>query len=290
MAVFAWQGFEFQHPDDWECVRFSKNRRRGECAFADRRGQRLSVIWSACGAGFLPAKLQAFAAEAAQQLSRTDKAGRIVNETWIGPGPWKGIQWLGAEHLTVAFANFPEPSYVLQVQFHDGRKTDGAEQRRMLESFRFQSVSPWRWSAFGCRLRLPSEFELTGCEVLVGRTTMTFTSPGRRGQRVRIERLALPETQLKGKTLANWRLGAIDDARRVLKSSERQLRGHAAAEFELKPARRTPAQWLTRVRRQARGIAWLCEREGRLYFVEWEGAGGAAANFESMLECCDAQT
>src|SRR5579862_8157266 len=80
--TFAWQGFEFQHPDDWECVRFSKNRARGECAFADRKGQRLSLIWSACGAGFQPATLKAIMDACAQQLSREDKAGRIVNPNW----------------------------------------------------------------------------------------------------------------------------------------------------------------------------------------------------------------
>jgi hypothetical protein len=285
--LFAWQGFEFQHPDDWECVRFSKKRVRGECAFADRDGQRLSLNWSHCGVGVQPVP-NAFSAKAAEQLALTDKGGRIVNPIWTGPGLWKGFQWIGAEQLTLAFAYFPEASCVLQAQFHDGPKPDGAMQRRVLESFRFQQGPAWHWNAFGCRLRLPREFELTACEVLLGRTTLTFASPGRRGERVRLERLALPEAQLKGKSLTHWRLSTIDDATRVLKSSERQLHGHAAAEFELKPSRRTPAQWLARVRRQARGVAWLCERESRLYCAEWEGGAGVTPPLESMLECCDA--
>ena len=284
---FAWQGFEFQHPGDWECVRFSKNRQRGECAFADRAGQRLSLLWNHCGAGVPPAPLASFSAKAAEELARSDKGGQVTKPDWTGPGAWRGFQWSGAENLTLAFAHFAQPGCVLQAQFHEGRKTDSAALQRILESFHFQNQNaPWRWSAFGCRLRLPREFELTGCEVVFGRTALTFISPGRKGERVSIERLAMPETQLKGKSLIDWRVGAAGDARRVLRSAERQWRGHAAAEFELKPGRRTPAQWLTHQRRQSRGLAWLCERDARLYSAEWEGAAGRAPDFASMLECC----
>ena len=303
MQTFAWQGFEFEHPDDWECVRFSKNRTRGECAFSSRTGPRMSLLWSAIAGS---ADIRRFASEASSQLKKSDPKGRVTAAEWKGPGTWTRLSMGAAANcLAVALAHLPNskdsrglpglPDLMVQAQFYPDEVLNAAVQRRVLESFRLQNAQPassarptWRWNAFGCRVQLPREFELSACEVFPGRAAMTFKTPGRRGQRLKIERLALPEQQLKGKSVAHWRLSTLEDVSRVIKTCERQLhRPRWARRMELKAvaaARRL--QWLTRVPRQARTAAWVCDREQRLYCAEWEGVAGTAPDLEAILECC----
>ena len=294
MQTFAWQGFEFEHPDDWECVRFSKNRARGECAFTSRNGPRMSLLWSAVAGN---ADLRRFVSEASLQLKKSDAKGRVTAENRNGPGLWTGFEWDGADRLAVALTHLPNArdarGLVLQTQFYVDRHLDADVQRRVLQSFRLQNAQPalpaqqtWRWNAFGCRVRLPREFELAACEVFPGRAALTFKTPGRRGRRVKVERLALPEQQLKGKSVAHWRLSTLEDVTRVIKSCDCALHSHAGAALELRPGRPTAIQWITRVPRQARTAAWVCDREQRLYCAEWEGVAGTAPDIESILECC----
>src|SRR5471032_3099900 len=121
MQTFAWQGFELKHPSDWECVRFSKNRARGECALADPAGRRMSVCWSAVrGAVDSKRILQ----EAVQQLEKSDPKGKLAAREWKGPERWSGFQWNGAECLTVALSYFADAGYLLQTQFFSDRKLD----------------------------------------------------------------------------------------------------------------------------------------------------------------------
>jgi hypothetical protein len=284
MQTFAWQGFEFKHPSDWECVRFSKNRARGECALADPRGRRMSVFWNSVKGSVDPAKLLK---EAAQQLQKSDPQGKITENEWNGPDRWRGFQWKGAEFLTVALRYFAETGLLMQTQFYSDRKRDEESVRRVLETVRCQySQQNWQWNAFGCRVLLPSTFATTHCEIFPGRASLTFSTTGRKAQKLRIERLAVPESQLKGRTLQQWFAGTLEDSRRIRSCCDGVIHGHACLNVDLKPDRPSVMQFLTRVPRAARASAWICEKEARLYRAQWQGAAEAVPNFSAIVECC----
>ena len=288
MQTFAWQGIVFEHPDEWECVRFSKNRQRGECALADPRGQRMSLLWSRVDAKSVDARR--ILDEAVSQLQKSDPKGAVLPRAWQplkNPAGWKAIEWRGTEDMTVAVGYFAESGYLLQVQFTADRKNDLAAQRRILESMRCQKTgTAWRWRAFGCDVRLPSEYEVQSCAVFPGRAALAFGTRGRKQQRVKIERFAVPETQLNGRSLKEWFASTLEEPRRILGSDAAAIGGHAGVCVKLKPGRATPLQVLTRVKRLSRVAVWVCECEARLYTAEWEGAADGAPKLEEVVACC----
>jgi hypothetical protein len=284
MRTFAWQGFEFQHPKNWECVRFSKNRARGECALADPAGRRMSVYWSAVR-GAVDA--QRILQTAIQHLEKSDPKGKVTTRDWKAPECWSGFRWSGTENLTVALNYFADTGYLLQTQFFSGKHPDDALERCVLGTFHYQKTgTDWQWNAFGCRVTLPSTFAIEECEVLPGRASLTFKSPGRKGQKLRIDRMAVPESHLKGRPFRNWFCSTLDDATRLVCCTDKQIHGHKSLHADLKPRRPTPLQFITLLKRKARAAVWVCEHESRLYRAEWEGPAGTAPDFEQVLECC----
>jgi hypothetical protein len=295
MQTFAWLGFQFEHPDDWECVRFSKNRQRGECALADPRGRRLSLCWSALKTPFGSADANKILNEEQQQLGKSDPEGQVSSKEWKGPGSWRGFEWKGAEDLTVALAHFGEAGYLLQAQFSADRRTDAALQRRVLESVNCQATgagAAWRWRAFGCDVTLPNNFEVETCEVFPGHSGLSFRTRGggRKSQKVKVDRYAIPEQQLNGRSLKEWFAGTLESSRTVLNAAEAEIRGHRGVSVKLKPGNPTPLQFITRVRRESHGAAWVCEKEARLYRAEWEGvpAGSGVPDLTRLVGCCSA--
>ena len=297
MQTFAWQGIEFAHPDDWECVRFSKNRQRGECALADPRGRRLGLLWSALKTPFGSADAAKILTEAQAQLGKVDPEGQVSSKEWKGPEQWHGFEWKGAEDLTVAVAHFAAAGILLQVQFTTDRRTDAALQRRVLESVRCQAAdagAAWRWRAFGCDVTLPNTFEVVTCAVFPGHSGLSFRTRGggRKVQKVKVDRYAVPEQQLKGRSLKDWFAGTLEGSRTVLDGADAEIRGHRGVSLKLKPGNPTPLQFITFLRRESRGAAWVCEKEARLYRTEWEGvapgAGSKAGTFDLMgaVGCC----
>ena len=201
---------------------------------------------------------------------------------------WSGIEWRGAEEdLTVAVGYFADSGHLLQAQFTTDRKCDLALQRRILESFHCQKPgTAWRWRAFGCALRLPSEYDVQSCDVFPGRAALAFATRGRKQQRVRIERFAMPEAQLKGRSLKDWFASTLDEPKRILGSDGTKIGMHTGVSVRLKPGRPTPLQLLTRVKRSSRAAVWVCDSEERLYAAEWEGAVDGAPNLEAVVSCC----
>ena len=283
MQQFGWQGFELALPEDWECVRFSKNRARGECAFADREGPRLSFTWSEAAAGADTRKLLE---ELIRQVRKADPSGGVVPEEWEGPAPWRGFLWQGGERLLVAVAHLTEAGYLAKVQFVRRETANPKLEARVLAGVRWQGRGgDWAWRAFGCRVRLPSEFRIAECEVVPGKATLGFRGPGRGGDRFRLQRLAMPEACLKGRDFPEWYRANLRDGK-VTGAVAAEMRGHRASRIEtvLPPA--TAWQRLLRRKRRGTAVVWVCEKEERLYCAEWERTGNAAPpEIERIVEC-----
>jgi len=287
--LFAWQGLELQHPEDWECVRFSKNRRRGECALADRRGIRLVLNWHAAkAAADLVKMFKAFSG----QLAKGDKEGNagVIQE---GPGPWRRMEWKsgaksGKSDVTVALAQFPERGCVVKAELMSGSAEWRAEGLRVLESFRCRGLNgDWPWAAFGCRLNLPAGLELESCQVLPGQASLSFRQKGGAGQSFRLQRLAMPEAHLQGRALKDWMSGATKAERERIKDVRpKPFRGHDAFCATVRPVAETPFQRLLRRKWRGQAAVWICEREQRLYRAEWDGAPAAKEPaLEAWVEC-----
>jgi hypothetical protein len=283
---FAWQGFQLAVPDDWECVKYSKNRARGECALADHAGPRLSLAWSAVKA---QADLDGLLAALLKQVRTADPEG---------PPPWRGFLWRGTDRLAVAVAHFPEARLLAKVQFFRPAAPQPRLEDEILASVIHQPPdAPWRWRAFGCRVMLPSEFALEQCEALVGKVALGFRAPGRKGGSFLVRRLALPELCLKGRSLEEWYRAEAPKGVRVLSAAPASVRGHAATELEVSVPPQTSWRKLIRRWSRRRCLLWVCERERRLYGAEWDspppaslnlggaGAGGPGAALERLVEC-----
>lgn len=283
--LFAWQGFELEHPDDWECVRFSKNRRRGECALADHSGQRLLLNWHAAKAGH-KADLGSMMAELSQQLGKADRKGRAGPQRTSGP--WTLMDWIGsAGTVTLALAQFSERGLIVKAEFTP-RGTDSDRRRdALLQSFRCRGTTEeWHWSAFGCRLHLPCGLELEKCEVLPGKATLEFRQKAKPAQTFRLQRLAMPELQLKGRSLKDFFSATISDRDRLIESRQDVFRGHDAFWATVRPLAGSAWQRLRQRKWRGRAAMWVCEREQRLYRTEWDGSPAAQEpRLEAWVEC-----
>ncbi|HYF52405.1 MAG TPA: hypothetical protein VEJ63_23565 [Planctomycetota bacterium] len=286
--LFAWQGLELEHPDDWECMRYSKSRRRGECTLADRHGVRLILNWHAAkGSADFSKMFKALATELGKS-DREGKAGAIQS----GPGQWRCMEWMGGPKHSgasaiIALAQFAERGCVVKAELPVTKATR-KESLRVLESFSCRKTSgQWHWSAFGCRLYLPAEMELESCEVLPGRASMAFRQKGRAGQSFRLHRLAMPETHLKGRGLKEWMSGTTrSEQERVQDIRPRPFRGHEAFSARLRPVADTALQRLLRRKWRGQAAVWICDREQRLYRAEWDGAPSVnEPALESWVEC-----
>ena len=213
MAILGWQGFSFEHPDDWALAAVTGRRSEGYLRLASPGRIGCHVRWKhARSAGNLHTKLDGYFATLQKdakkgresfQSDTTDEDGGLAYR-WLGAGQGRG---------RLFYCSGSRRVYFLEVV--GGRKDSLLPHlREIAASF---SVDRELWSVFGLGFVLPKPANLESKSFLSGRTRLSFRA---RGARIEAERWAFGDQLVEKHGLEGWAKAAIPGRR--LKFEEQQ--------------------------------------------------------------------
>jgi hypothetical protein len=273
--LWIWRHFAFELPSDWEMLQFSRDPRRGRCAFADREGYRFELDWRGVPG---PPDFERMLADYRGRLAD----GGLTHLRRVELGPWRG--WAGRTENGPSLRvgrHFAAERCLVETVFPDLDEND-PRPRAVVESLR--ELPPGaagfrRWRALGLDVEVPGGFALTDCRAEPGHARLAF---GRRPEQVErlFERRGFVGEWLKV-PVPEWLRGwAGPHLQHGAAAAARVEAGHEVHALDGASARRA---WRA-ARRAARAEAWLCPRDGRLYARLSLGAGPPGAP-PSRLAC-----
>lgn len=181
--TLGWQGFQFEHPDDWALSRVTGSRPRGFLILSSAGNTSLQARWEPSGDPSI----------AARRYLDSLKEGHIdlslgdEDVVWKRPGKSRGF----ARRL---------PSGRLFL----GEVVGSDKLLPALRELRSTLDEGDLWSAYGLAVRVPPQYELEKSEFLSGHTKLTFST---RGGELTAERLGLAAQRLKEATLEEFAHG-----------------------------------------------------------------------------------
>jgi hypothetical protein len=265
----CWRGMEMAHPAGWELSKSSGLDEPGQCCFTDRLYHRLDIRWTHLKHA---PNLEAMSK---RELHRKHKRGSEVELTELTgvPAPWLGIVREGDEATIVnAARGFRERRMMVEVVL-----VWPEQRQRDIENAILASIQPQpddmptrRWEAMGLRATVPSQYELTGSSAPVGRVRWTFRPEGKHPPKLILERLAMPQTWLKG-SLRDWLALDLPAGHKVVRQDPATVNGHRG-ECVISRGRLGIAQSLRGLHEMRASTAWVCPTEDRLYRISFTEA------------------
>jgi len=261
LAETIWRGMRMGHPDDWEAIRLSPPGPRHRCIFADRRHQRMEVLWRPLT--HVP-KLEAMLEKYRARYDKKDRLQKLD----AAPAEWLGLKMKGPDGTIVhAGRFFRDQRRLVEVTllWPKGRSVG-------LENAILNALAPAApaggvvtWQANGISARVPEAFTLRTSSAKVGRVRWDFDTPGKKGDQLTIERLAMPDAWLQG-ALRDWLLEEVPDKHRVVRQGLRTVESHRREEL-VSSAGAGKLKALRGIKRVRLDAAWVCSGEDRLYHV-----------------------
>jgi hypothetical protein len=257
-VTFGWQGFAFDHPDDWAPVALTGRREEGYARVSSPTKASFQARWHRVRSpGNLQQRLKQYfqrleqdARRAKQTFSQEfeEKDGRLLYH-WTGAGQGRG-----------ALFHCPESSRVFILEaVGDRRGSLLSPFRSLIDSFRsFDEADPEEWSLFGLSLRLPPGLSLERKTLRAGRTELVFKA---RGARIWADRWGFGEQLIQKHGLEPWARAALNarDAVATLESDRVELLSRSSL---IKPAQRALALYqparnqIVTVRVASRSAQW----------------------------------
>jgi hypothetical protein len=278
MRRWIWRKFEFDLPEDWEMLQFSRNPASGKCAFADRNQFRLELNWR-----HVPA-VPDFDRMISDYMNKLAEQG-MSDGRRVSAGQWAGLEGRVAAGIISRFGWYSgRESCVVETVFLWPAERDKGLEEKILSSFRDSLPDDRgriRWRAFGMDVSVPEGWQLDRCRMEPAYAKMTFKdSINRRGE-VSFARRGMVEEWLK-EPLAKWlkasageMLEATQDPTEVSTGAHRRL--------SIRGVHRMPGLFGRKMPGFAQG--WICPHDGRLYSMV--ACGKLDGANELKLECCD---
>jgi hypothetical protein len=294
-TLLAWNGVGFEMPADWSLAAATGDRKKGLLRVEDEYLTRAEVVWQPVHRHRTVDDIVAAARR--QFLKNARKRGeRLVVEPADGPKLKRRDYRLlrcrpedsvgdSVESLNLVTRCESCRRAVLVSVF--GRRS---ERRGITETARrlFDALydhSDGRtdvWSAFGVRLEVPADYELTRSALRVGLVDLSFA---RKDWQIDLIRSALAEVQIGRQGLGQWFVGAY--ARRLRSyttTTERlEFRGHAA--LDVRGATSTAKALLRPLRPREHLFCrtWHCQNTDKLLIFRQSGPRAAKEEFERLL-------
>jgi hypothetical protein len=205
-SVLAWQGFRFEHPDDWAVSSVTGDRRSGYLRLNSSGTVSCQIRWQASKKEpDLRRRLESYF----DLLRRDAKRGKVDFRSDVEADSNTLVyRWLGVGQGRGAILYCPNSRRVFFVEV-SGRRKDSLlpELRRTLGAFQsHQGARLEEWSMFGLRLRAPASMRLERRRFLSGRTDLMLARPG---LRIEAQRWALAEQLIARHGLENWARAAL---------------------------------------------------------------------------------
>ncbi len=215
---FGWQGFSFDHQDEWEPVSLSGRFQEGYVRLANSHHGAIQVRWqSSSSAPDLNKIAQTYIAQLRKDAKKQKIPfdGRITRD-----GDSLGYQIQSALSSRGSLVYCPETkrSFILEVC----SPKKGSHERTLIPLVRsFESSDgPRLWSLLGLSVRIPAEFALVRSTLLAGRIGIELKSL--RGK-VIAERWGFGEELLRSKGYSEW-IEAVTKTKGAIEEDGHQLR------------------------------------------------------------------
>lgn len=261
----CWRGIRIGHPSNWEPGFLAGPGQPTKCALVDRRFQRLEVHWEVL-------HRRPDLREMYRRLGKGLKHSRP--EPLRGAGQWTGLVRAEKSGWIVHAGRFFKDRHVLvQVVLTWPGQRDRALERAVLGGIAPQGDDdPVLWQAFGLSAMVPRRFELAESANKVGRLSWEFRRPGRGGEGLTVERLAMPRYWLKA-SVGDWLRGELPQGFKAWRELPVTCGGQAGTEIHSR--RSNPLTAVARKGVSRLDRAWLCRQDQRVYRVGcWRRASG----------------
>lgn len=280
MQTFIWRHYQFDLPDDWEMLQFSRNPELGSCVFADRRQFRFELNWRAVqGTPDFDRMLHDY--QARLEEDGLQGVRRLEHQRW------HGVRGEAGHSLTTRYGRYiAEDRSLIELVFIWPKEWDSALEKRILDSFRLivPEEGLVRWRAYGMDLRVSAGHELWKADVPPTSAELLFTAQkGYRSQR--FSRFAMAEEWL---TLSpgDWLLTRIPRGFRIDQQTRHLRDGHEI--FSVRGLRSLPTlKNMFLGRREIKASAWICPEDKRLYSLVLVSTDRVVeAESRISLRCC----
>jgi len=203
-VTFGWEGFSFEHPEDWAPVAISGTRDQGYARIASPGRLILQLRWRGLKR---PADADAFLNA---YLGKLSKDSRRQEQKFHSErhelGGQTHYQYAGSAYGRGALFQPSDDSraFVLEVSSSKSDSVEGVL-KDALRSFR-GATDRDRWSAFGLDVSLPRGLTVTKREFLAGKTRIDWSA---RSARVVAERWAFADQLLARHDIKDWATAVV---------------------------------------------------------------------------------
>jgi len=254
---------QVDHPAEWELAFACGLNEPLRCTFADRYYHRLNISWRALK--FEP-NLELVLQKHRRELEKRGKEG--LRDLAGAPQGWRGILHQSNEGTLVHAVRFlGGAGWLVDATLVWPKSRNTALENAVLASITAldSDAGTKLWQAMGLSLSLSSEYDLVQSNSKVGRVAWDFATAKKRGPRLTVERLALPEYWLKV-PLRDWLIQQMPVSHKLIRQDVTTMNGHRG-ESLLSRGRISPAASLIRLAQARLAVAWLCPIESRVYHV-----------------------
>lgn len=273
------------HPADWELAIACGLDEPGRCCFADRAHQRLDVRWR-------PLKYVPNMDLMLDKYRRKTSKKLDVSDLDTAPEPWCGVVRKTPDGSIVHAGRFFRATrWLVEASLVWPGERDADLEAQVLDTIAAQDPQEdlRAWCAMGFDLTVPRRFDVRSSAAEVGKIRWELAAPGKRGPKLAVERLAMPEYWLKT-PLREWVEEQLPPKSRVLHRDTVNVKTHRGEQL-ISSSKIGTLSSLRGLRQLHLNLAWQCPAEGRVYHVSYaEVSRGEQVALPEHLEvrCCRA--
>ena len=207
--VFAWDGFSFQTPQDWNLSEYSLQRDVSQVRMEDDNAVRLEMEWTRSRRPLEVERIRKRFAVVAKSLTSVGADTSPVKEL---PAGWSAFLYSMSDgrHLLAAFRLIPDSGFfcLFKLHFKSASRREPPRLIRLIAStFQINEEVVISWELFDIGLRLNREYRLCATSFQAGRQMMIFEW---RRRRLHLWFFSLADLMLKGKSVAAWCVDFLD--------------------------------------------------------------------------------
>jgi hypothetical protein len=201
---FAWDGFSFRVPADWNLSQYHFDKRVSSIQMEDDYSLRLEFEWMRPQRGVNETKLKKRYEKASKRLKKSAEETEQVDP--VPPG-WSAFLYTmpRKKHFVSAFWLAPDGGFFGFLQLHfekaGGKQTPLRTLNVILSDFERHTGDVVPWAFYDVSLRLPASFRLVSTSFQAGNKLAVFQWGLRK---LYVWRASLAEILLKERTLAAW--------------------------------------------------------------------------------------
>ncbi len=206
---FAWDGFSFAVPSDWNLSLYHPGRRSSRIEMEDDYSRRLELEWTRLAGSLHPEDVQRRYAKAARKLTEAAKTTRAVD---LPPGWTAHVYTMaGGQSLVTAYYLAGKALFAFFTLHFDKSHTDDPASvlRAIADTFQSHAAGAIPWTCYDLNFELSSDFKLVDTSLMAGRKSMVFQW---RLRRFHIWSISLANIALKNKALPAWAAEFLNQA------------------------------------------------------------------------------